>query len=401
MTGATIAAHPSGPSPADAAPTVSADDEGAQVRSRERHRRAAITAATAVAPKLLTVALLLLGSRAVAGALPRDGFGVWLLLVTASGLLGFADLGLGNGLLNAVATASGRDDVAGIRSAVSSASMALVVVAAALVAAFAATAPIVSWPRLLHVGGPAAGSAGPAVGAFVVATALSIAFGAAPRVRLALQTGWVTNVWAAIGGVVSLVAVLVAAHRGASLPVLVGAALVGAPLVALADTVLLFGIQRPDLRPRRASIRRAEAVRIGRQGAMFCFLGVAMAVGYESDALVISHYLGAGAVPQFALPYRIVMLAPSAISLLVAPLWPAYAEALARGDRAWAHRTLRRSVAVAVGGTVAVSALLVVAGPALLRRVTGDAAPPSRHLLAALGLLACVISASTAVGVFL
>ncbi|MCU1353154.1 MAG: polysaccharide biosynthesis protein, partial [Acidimicrobiales bacterium] len=114
-----------------------------------------------------------------------------------------------------------------------------------------------------------------------------------------------------------------------------------------------------------------------------------------------SHYLGAGAVPQFALPYRIVMLAPSAISLLVAPLWPAYAEALARGDRAWAHRTLRRSVAVAVGGTVAVSALLVLAGPALLRRVTGDAAPPSRHLLAALGLLACVISASTAVGVFL
>ncbi len=61
---------------------------------------------------------------------------------------------------------------------------------------------------------------------------------------------------------------------------------------------------------------------------MFCFLAVAIAVGYESDALVISHELGAGAVAQFALPYRILMLAPAAVSLVTVALWPAYTEAV-------------------------------------------------------------------------
>src|SRR5713101_1813341 len=175
----------------------------------------------------------------------------------------------------------------------------------------------------------------------------------------ALQKLVTHPVWSAAGGAMSLVAVVVAAGVGASLPVLVGAALFGPPLVAVADTVLLFGIQRPDLRPRRQWVHRLDATRLARQGSMFCFLAVAIAVGYESDALVISHALGASAVPQFALPDRILMLAPGAVSLVATSLWPAFAEAMARGDRAWVERTLKRSLALAVGGTAAVSAVIV------------------------------------------
>ena len=349
----------------------------------------------------MTVAILLIGSRAVAATLPPDGFGVWLLLITASGLLGFADLGLGNGLLNEVAAAHGREDVDAVRRSISSASAALVVAATVLVGVFLAFSAVVPWSRVLDVRGASASSASTAVGVFVAATALGIAFGAAPRVRLALQTGWITNLWSAGGGVISLVAVLVAAHLGASLPVLVGAALLGPPLVAAADTFVLFGIQRPELRPRRRCVHRFETTRLARQGAMFCFLAVAIAVGYESDTLVISHVLGAGTVPQFALPYRILMLAPGAVSLVTVALWPAYAEAVARGDRAWADQTLRRSLVLAVGGTALVSAVVVGVGPTFLGQFTGSNPAPSRGLLLVLGLLACVMSASTALGVFL
>ena len=175
---------------------------------------------------------------------------------------------------------------------------------------------------------------------------------------------------------------------GAVLPVLVAAALVGPPLVAVADTIVLFGRQRPELRPSRRWIRRAEVTRLGRQGAMFCFLGVAIAVGYESDALVISHELGANAVPQFALPYRILMLAPAAVTLVTVALWPAYTEAVARGDRDWADHTLKRSLLFAVAGTALASAAVVAVGPIVWSWLTGTAAVPSRGLLLVLGLLA-------------
>jgi len=373
----------------------------ASARSRDRHRRAALTSASALGPKVLSLAILLVGARFVAAALPPNGFGVWLLLITASGLLGFADLGLGNGLLNEVAAAHGRDDVGAMRRAISSASAALALVAVFLVGAFVVTLPIVNWANVLDVGGPSAGSVTAAIFVFVVGTALAVMFGPAQRVRLALQTGWVNNLWGAAGGVISLAAVVIAAQWGASLPVLVGAAVIGAPLVAAADTVVLFGFQRPELRPRRAFIHRVDAQRLGRQGAMFCFLAVAIAVGYESDALVISHALGSGAVPTFALPYRILMLAPAAVSVVTVALWPAYTEAVARGERDWAHRTLQRSLLIAVSGTAAVSLLVVAVGPFVWSWLTGTSGVPTRGLLAVLGLLACVMSASTALGVFL
>ena len=95
------------------------------------------------------------------------------------------------------------------------------------------------------------------------------------------------------------------------------------------------------------------------------------------------------------------MLAPAAVSLVTVALWPAYAEAVARGDRTWANRTLNRSLLVAVSGTAVFAAIIVAVGPVFLGRITGAAAEPSRGLLLALGLLACVMSASTALGVFL
>ncbi len=125
------------------------DSDPAVARSRDRHRRVAVTTLSAIGPKLLSLAILLVGARFVAATLPSDGFGVWLLLITASGLLGFADLGLGNGLLNEVAAANGRDDLGAMRRAISSASAALVLVAAILLGAFLVTIPIVSWSQVL------------------------------------------------------------------------------------------------------------------------------------------------------------------------------------------------------------------------------------------------------------
>jgi O-antigen/teichoic acid export membrane protein len=388
----------------DAVPTAGAGVEAideSSIRGRERYRRAAVTSASSLGPKLLSVAVLLVGSRVVAADLPTDGFGVWLLLITASGLVGFADLGLSNGLLNEAAKANGADDLVSMRRAISSASAGLLLLAALLIGAFFLTAPIVSWPRLLDATGPSASSVPGAIGVFVIATALAVAFGAAPRVRLALQTGWVNNIWATAGGIFSLVAVVVAAALDASLPVVVGAALIGPPVVAMADTVLLFGFQRPELRPQWSSIHREDTARLIRQGSMFFFLAVAIAVGYESDTLVISHALGAGAVPTFALPYRIMMLAPAAVSLVTVALWPAYSESMARGDQAWAQRTLKRSVACAACGTALASLAVVLLAPIAWPWFAGAAAAPSRGLLLVLGLLACVMSVSTAFGVFL
>jgi O-antigen/teichoic acid export membrane protein len=74
---------------------------------------------------------------------------------------------------------------------------------------------------------------------------------------------------------------------------------------------------------------------------------------------------------------------------------------LARVDQGWAEHTLKRSLILAVGGTALVSLFVVGIGPYAWGWLTGTADVPTRGLLFVLGLLACVMSASTALGVFL
>jgi O-antigen/teichoic acid export membrane protein len=61
------------------------------------------------------------------------------------------------------------------------------------------------------------------------------------------------------------------------------------------------------------------------------------------------------------------VLAPTLLSFVLVPLWPAYRESLARGDGAWVKRTLRRSITLAALINIPSSLFLIVAGPFLLQ----------------------------------
>ena len=76
----------------------------------------------------------------------------------------FADLGIGNGLLHAIADARGRQDEESVRKYVSSAFFILCGVAVLLLGVFALLYPFVPWPRV-----------------FNVSSGLAVARGAGPR----------------------------------------------------------------------------------------------------------------------------------------------------------------------------------------------------------------------------
>ena len=80
---------------------------------------------------------------------------------------------------------------------------------------------------------------------------------------------------------------LIAAIQRADLVVVVGATLAGPALVALLNFGMLFGRQRPHLRPHRKAVTAATSIRVVRSGGLFLVLGFAVAVGYESDLLVL------------------------------------------------------------------------------------------------------------------
>jgi O-antigen/teichoic acid export membrane protein len=179
-----------------------------------------------------------------------------------------------------------------------------------------------------------------------------------------------------------LVAVVLAIHAGASMPLLV-LALSGSPLLSYALCSLVeFGFRRPWLRPRLSAGRLRTAGRLLGVGLSFVVLQLTVAFAYNLDPIVAAKVVGTSAATQYAVPLQLFALAPSVVTMLLIPLWPAYGEAVANGDIAWVRRILRVSVAISAGVTGSASVFLLVFGNAILRVWVGPQISPTFSLLA-------------------
>jgi O-antigen/teichoic acid export membrane protein len=97
-----------------------------------------------------------------------------------------------------------------------------------------------------------------------------------------------------------------------------------------------------------------------RLGLLFFILQVAAGLAFATDNLMLAAVLGADSVPAYAVPARLFGCISLLVAILVQPLWPAYAEAAARGDFTWIRRAFKRSLLLALSVSIAASSLLYV-----------------------------------------
>lgn len=357
-------------------------EPGATERGRSRSQRATLTALANLVAKLVTVGTSFATVPLTQHYLGDERFGLWMTISSLSALLAFADFGLGNGLLNAVAEASGRDDPAAIRRLVASAAAMLGTVALGLLLLLVPAIVLVDWSSTFGLTDPAAvRELRPALLVFAACFVLNIASGFIPRTQFGLQMGFHSGIASAIGSLIGLAAVLLAIRLDAGLPWLI-AALMGGPLLAVvASGGWLFAGQRSALFLCRADVDPPTMARLARLGGLFFVLQIAAALAYASDNLVGARSAGAAAVGEFAVAAKLFSAVGIVVPIFLGPLWPAYGESIARGDMAWVRRTLLRATwsAGLAAGLAAVALVLLfdpitalwlyrpaVASPALL-----------------------------------
>ncbi len=204
--------------------------------SHERYRRAALTTLASVVGKAVNVFTSLLTVRLTLRYLGTERYGLWMSVTSIVSLLFFADLGIGNGLLTAIAEARGRDDVDAVHRNVSSAFFVLVGITAAFLGVFACTYPFIPWARVFNVSSPiAVHEAGPAVIVFLCCFLANIPLDVVQRVQTGHQEGYLANFWTIVGNVSGLVLLLIVMHRHGGLPWLILAILGGGVLGVLGN----------------------------------------------------------------------------------------------------------------------------------------------------------------------
>ena len=371
-------------------------------RARDRHRRVFLSALASAFARGISALTLLITVPLVLKYLGDERYGLWVTITSLTFGLSFVDLGLGNGLVNAVAEAHGKDKPALARTYISSAFFLLLTLAVSLGLLFFLVQRWVPWPRVFNVSSPLAVlEAGPAAVAFVGCLLLSAPLGIVQRVQTGYQRGFDNSLWQAAGSLFGLGGLLVAIQLGAGLPWLV-LAVAGLPLMAtVIQAGVLFGWRQPELRPRWTAASPQAARKILQMGSLFFVLQLAAAVAFASDNLVAAQVLGTEAVADYAITLQLFSLPMLLLGTLFAALWPAYGEAVTRGDVIWVQQTLKRSLLLAALVAGVPSTMLVLWGVPLIHWWAGTSITPPFWLLLGLATWTVLQALGNAVAMFL
>lgn len=376
--------------------------DSSAARARERQRRIALSAIAAAFAKGTSVLTALVSVPLTYKYLGEERYGLWITISSVFMMMAFADLGLGNGLVNRLAEAYGKDDRASASKYVSTAFFLLLGIAVVLSGFFFILYPKLNWETLFKLTSKEAISeAGPAVSVFAACFLIHLPFGVVRRIQMGFQEGFSNSLWSIGGNIIALIGIVWAVNVKAGLPWLV-LAMAGGPLLATILNGIAVVIQRRWLMPSWHQFDLGAAKSLFKLGILFFILQVTFALTNVSDNVIIANVISnAAAVAEYALVLRLFMLAPSIMEMFIQPLWPAYGEAISRNDIPWIQTTLRRSLLYSVGCILLFSTFLVVFGETILTCWARSPIEPSFALLAGAAMWSVFSVAGSATAAFL
>lgn len=352
-----------------------AHDTASPSHSERRTRAARLTltgsAAAKVFAMLCTFAQVPIALRHLGG----EGYGLWITLMSVFGLLHFVDFGLGVGMQREMSAAFARDDRTRLRQAFASGFTALTVLGAGCLVIGLPLAWWGDWGAWFKVADPQLRAETPAALAVLVAAfALGLPGNAVAHLAAATQLHWWHSLWNALGNGLTLLAVWLAARSGWSF----------LPFVAV--TALLPAVQNAgmwwQLRRRfgwqgrgPGLLSRTEFGQMLRASSLFAVPQLTQAALGWLPAFVISLGAGAGAVTAYNLLQRLCSPITHGHGVMLMPLWPMYAEARVRGDRAWLHAARDKALRATLAGIVGI-AIISWQVPMLVRLWVGTTVTP-------------------------
>lgn len=354
-------------------------------RSKERLRRAALTALAAGVARAVSMVTPLVTIKLSLAYLGKERYGLWMAVSSLAGMLGFADLGLGNGLVTFLGRARGRDDLGLARRAVSSTLVMLLGVACAMVLCLAILWPFVPWAWVVNAQtAQSSGDARTAAAICLLTFIVSIPLGVVQRTQAGFQEEYHGQLWQAAGNILSVLLLVELVRSGARFPVFLLVLGMAGPAVMALNGAVYFGWQRAELRPGLRQWDKQTARLMLKQGVWFFVLGILSLFITQADNLVVAQARGLESVPSYSIPSRLFAILGSVGMMIYQPMWAANGEALARGEHDWVRRNTWR-VSVLGTGLVLVAgiAFILLAGPAF-RLWLGPGFEPSYALTAGL-----------------
>jgi O-antigen/teichoic acid export membrane protein len=320
------------------------DTSNAQGKSYERYRRILLTGGSTAIVKMFSVSINLITVPLTVNYLGAERYGLWMAISSIIALMGFADLGLGNGLLNAVSKANALKNSEEAQIAVSSTFFILAGISALLFLIFITVFPFISWQHVFNVKSALAiKESGPTMMALVIILLINMPLGIIERIQSGYQEGYRFQLWLILGSLLSFAGILVCIYFKSGLTWLVLCYSGGQLIAIILNGIYLFGKKRKYLRPKLKYFHWATGKVLIKSGIIFFSLGLFTLIANTSDDIIISQILSPSAVAGYEIVKKMFLFS-MVTQYLIQPLWPAFGEAMESGDFTWAQKTVRKAL---------------------------------------------------------
>jgi len=360
--------------------------------------RALRTGLVTLASRALSIIGTLVTVPLVINYLGPERYGLWATLSVVFVYLRLADGGATIGLIALVSRADGAGDVNRIRALISTAFL-LTGTVAALSPVAAVFAHSIDWQWALNLSDPAlAAEAATATTVIIIATGLGFPASVTRFGRLGLQQGAAANAWDLAASVATFCGQLTIIYLGLGIVALASLTALTPVIVNAAGSVAFFTGEGRQWLPRAHLAKWPIFVALFGSGSMFLGLMLTQALSVQMEPVLIARLLGLEAVASYAVVQKLFAQPQSLVAIFLIAQFPAYGEALTRGDHDWIVGHFRQTLVLATLLAVLLCGALASIAQPLLRLWIGETVRPTSELVACLmiyGIVATVANVFT------
>lgn len=338
----------------------------------ERFKRAFLSGIANGSSKFITIIINFITVPLTIHYLGTERYGMWMTITGTVGMLTFADLGIGNGLLNSIAYSYGKNDINNAKKNISTAFVILLLIATIVSIAAISSYFIIPWYKVFNVKSlKGMSEAAPSMLVILLALSINFPLGVVQKTYLGFQEEYIYNLWQILGTILSFIFLLISIYIfKANLVILLIMFSSGNIIASILGGFFLFLIHKKEIKPELKYFEKNIAYGLLKTGGMFLIIQIASILAYSADNIIIAQYLGLTYVAVYAVVVKLFNIGPQLQSFFIAPLWPAYGEAHAKNDWLWIKNSVISSTKYSVLICFLISLPFVIWGKEILHTWT-------------------------------
>lgn len=335
-------------------------------RSYERYRLIALSGSSSLFSKILISLTGLISVPLTINYLGKEQFGLWMVISSLVVWLQLTDFGIGNGLVNALSEANGRNDKESACSYFTTAFYSITVITFMLLAPVLTAAFYVPWHSVLNIDNSAllhdANLCFIIVGTFFF---INMPLSIANKALGAYQKGYLVNITQVAASLSSLLFLIIAISMGLTLPWLVAFVSAGA---AFGNALSWIFLHRdiPWLQLQLKKNSREALRRVARSSVPLFLFQIGALLLNQTANIILAQFGGLSMVADYNILLKIYMVIYSVGISFSAPFYPAIREAFEKNDKRWVSNAIKRVTAIRLAILILPTIPLIFIGDQLI-----------------------------------